>query len=875
VSPRPGPGSAGAASGGPVPGSAGGTTPAGADGPADAAYPGDTPGHGEDPPGEDGEHARPPTGRVLGPLPLWACVLLAGAGVGEQVALRLPRPAVVAGAAGVVALIAIIVLLVGSRQRADRPAGRRGADGPAGRRRADRPAGGRATASTWVTPGPPRAGALALLALAAVGIATSAARVATSEHGLLPELSARGGTRPVSATVVHEPRPIATGWHVLVRVDEVAGTATRERAAVTLEGEPPPLGQRWRADASARPLPDGGYGRWLARQHATVVLDAQVWEPVGSPGPVHRGSEWIRERLRVTAVARQPDRLGGLLTGFVTGDTRLLPAADAEAMVASGLSHLTAVSGTHVAILVGGVLALCALLRIGARGRRRVLLLVLVGFAFLTRFQPSVLRAGTMGLVVLLAGARGVPRDARHGLAGAVLVLVLVDPLLASSLGLLLSASAAAGVLLLAPLLRDRLHRLPRRLAEVVAVTMGAQLAVVPLLLTTFGEVPLASVPANVVAVPAATVAVAGAFAAALVAVVAPGVAEWLFVAAGHPARVVLWSAHTFADVGWTVSAGRPATVVALGAGALLLLAAPRRRAARTAVAVTAVVALLASAAPHVGGRLPVRTLTVTAIDVGQGDAFLLESPRARVLVDAGGDDTAARWLRANGRRRVDLVIVTHGHLDHVGGAPDVLRAVPVGVVWYRPFPTDLPEATELLEVAAERQVPVRGPVPGDRGTVGGVSPEVFSPPPGRPYRWSRSELNDSSLVVLASWEGRRVLFPGDAEAAAQADLLELPDRLGRPELLEVELLAVPHHGSATTDPDLLRAVRPPVALISAGVDNRHGHPHPDVLAVLDELGAEVRRTDLEGTLRVEVPAARPRRQPVGSGHAARAPPRR
>jgi competence protein ComEC len=815
--------------------------------PRPAARSGVAPAAGEDPTEADREQPRPLTGHVLGPLPTWAGVLLAGAGAGEQLALRVSRPAVVGAIAGVVALLAILVILAGGRDRT----------------------------SAWVTPGPARVGALALLAVAAVGIATSAARVATSEHGLLPELSAQGGTRSVRATVVHEPRPIATGWHVLVRVDEVAGVATRERAAVTLGGEPPALGQRWRADATAGPLPDGGYGRWLARQHATVVLDAAVWEPVGTPGHLHRASEWVRERIRVTAVARQPDRLGGLLAGFVTGDTRLLPDPDAEAMVAAGLSHLTAVSGTHVAILVGGVLALCALLRVGARGRRRVLLLVLVGFAFLTRFQPSVLRAGTMGLVVLLAGARGLPRDARHGLAGAVLLLVLVDPMLASSLGLLLSASAAAGVLLLAPLVRERLHRLPRRLADVVAVTVGAQLAVVPLLLTTFGEVPLASVPANVVAVPVAAVAVAGAFVAALVATVAPSVAAWLFVAAGHPARVVLWSANTFADVGWRASVARPATVVALAAGALLLLAAPRRSAWRAAVAVTAVVALLAGAAPLVGGRLPVRTLAVTAIDVGQGDAFLLESPRTRVLVDAGDGDTAARWLRANGRTRLDLLVVTHGHLDHVGGAADVLRSVPVDVVWYRPFPTDLPEAAELLEVAADRQVPVRGPVPGDRATVGDLHLEVLSPPPGRPYRWSRSELNDSSLVVLASWEGRRVLFTGDVEAAAQADLLELPARLGRPDLLEVELLTVPHHGSATTDPELLRAVRPPVALISAGVDNRHGHPHPDVLAVLDELGTDVRRTDLEGTVRVEVPAARQRRQPVGSGHAARAPPRR
>jgi competence protein ComEC len=271
----------------------------------------------------------------------------------------------------------------------------------------------------------------------------------------------------------------------------------------------------------------------------------------------------------------------------------------------------------------------------------------------------------------------------------------------------------------------------------------------------------------------------------------------------------VLWSAHTFADVGWTARMARPSTVVALGAGVVWLLVAPRRPAWRAAVAVTTAGALVVAGVPVAAGRLPVQTFSVTAIDVGQGDAFLVETPGARVLVDAGEDATAARWLRANGRRRLDLLVVTHGHLDHIGGAADVLRTVEVEVVWYRHVPTELPQVAALLETARDRQVPVRGPATGDRAIVGDLHLEVLSPAPGRPYRWSRSELNDSSLVVLATWEGRRALLTGDVEAPAQADLLELPERLGRPELLEVELLTVPHHGSATTDPAFLAAVRP------------------------------------------------------------------
>lgn|GEM_PF-380990 len=681
----------------------------------------------------------------------------------------------------------------------------------------------------------------------------SAVRVVTAEVGLLPQLADQGGARAVQAKVVHEPRPIATGWHVLVRITELDGVATRERAALTLDADrdPPPLGSRWDAEVTARPLPDGGYGRWLGRQHASVVLDVRRWERRGSPGWLAAASEHVRERIRTAATRHLADRTGGLLVGFVSGDTRLLPEDDQEAMRATSLTHLTAVSGANVAIVVGGVLLFLGALRVGARWRRRIIAVTIVAFAFLTRFEPSVLRAGSMALLVLLVAARGMPRDTRHALCGAVLLLVLLDPRLAGSLGLLLSATATAGVLMVAPLVAERLPRLPRRLREVISITIGAQVAVVPLLLTTFGEVPLGSVPANIVAVPAAAVAAVLSFLGALLALAHVELGAPLFWLAGGPARVVLASAHGFAGVGGVADVARPVTVVALVAGCGWVLTRPGSRSARWSAAVTACAVLLAGM-PMLGGVVSPRTMVVTAIDVGQGDAFLIETPEVRILVDAGGDDTAARWLRRHGRRHLDLVVVTHPHLDHVGGVPEVLRRVRVDAVWYRPLPTELPEAAEVIEVARERGVPIRGPVAGEVVALDDVLLEVLHPPPGRPYRWSGSELNDTSIVVRATHGRQRVLATGDVEVAAQGDLLSTSG-----DQLRAELLTVPHHGAATTDPAFLAAVAPRVGLIGVGADNPYGHPHPDIVAVLEHIGAEVRRTDLEGTVRVTVPATR------------------
>ncbi|MFO7776785.1 MAG: ComEC/Rec2 family competence protein [Nitriliruptoraceae bacterium] len=778
-----------------------------------------------------------PLSEVLGPAPAWTGAAVVGVLLAERIVAGQLRSAPVerslpallralpsaGGIAVLTAVVGAVLLLVLAHRGRDR----------------DR-LGATTSIVTLVVVGAATAGGLVLRADAAAS-------------GLLPTLAAQGGGAELTMTVVAEPRPIARGWHVLVRVDRLGQTAIRERAALVIEEAPPALGDRWRATASARPLPDGGYGTWLAQQHARVVLDLDGLERVGPGGAAARASEWLRARVRQAATRHLDERTGGLLVGFVTGDTRLLTVEDRTALQATSLTHLTAVSGTNVAIVIGGVLAVVGLLGLPMTARRLAVVVVVPWFAFLTRFEPSVLRAGSMALILLLAGTRGQVRDARHALAVAVLLLVLVDPRLAGSLGLVLSASATAGVLLLAPVVRDRVpDRVPRRVATLVGVTIGAQLAVLPVLLATFGELHLVSLPANLVAVPAAMVAASLAFVGTALAVVHVGLAAGCFALAGPGAAVVLTVAETLAGRGGTIDAARPVTLVAAAAGTLWLLSGDRGRRRRLALTVL-IVAVAVAMLPAVTGSLPPDGLRVTAIDVGQGDAFLVESPRARILVDAGADGTAARWLRRHGRRHLDLVVVTHADLDHIGGVAEVLRRVRVGALWVRPLPPEPPASSQLRAAATRRGVPVRAPVQGTRVHLGDLTIEVLHPPPGRPYRFARSERNESSLVLRVLHRGARVLLPGDIGRQAQSHLLA-----DRPQRLAAEVLAVPHHGAGTTEPAFLAAVGAEVALVSVGADNQHGHPHPDTLAALEALGTRIHRTDLRGTVAVMVPGRRP-----------------
>ena len=796
-------------------------------------------------------------GAILGPAPVWAGVLVASG----MVAARLARsPGAGTPTEGVDGLLRSVALV---------PRG--GGAALAGALAGVAALGLAVHRYRRSARCPTAVGLLAILVVAATAWAGVALRADAATQGALPRLAAGGGVATLEVTVVSEPRPIAAGWQVIGRVAG-GGPLAGERAAFVLEAAPPALGDRLTVVATARPLPEGGYGDWLAQSHARVSLDVQQVRIVGPGNAAARATEWLRARVRSAATRHLDDRHGGLLVGFVTGDTRLLPITDRDAMQATSLTHLTAVSGTNVAIVIAGVLAVTGVLRCGVVTRRVAVALVVPWFAFLTRFEPSVLRAGTMALLLLLASTRGHLRDARHALSVAVILLVLLDPRLAGSLGLLLSATATAGVLVLAPALRQRLPaRVPRRLATLLSVTLGAQIAVLPALLVTFGELSLASVPANLVAVPAAIVAATISFTATAVAVVSVEAAAALFALAGPGAAVVLSVAGSLAEVGWHVELARPASVVAVVAIVLGVLApkGARLRVAGFAVGMAAVVVLVFD--PLAGGVRP-SGLQVTAIDVGQGDAYLVESPTTRVLVDAGADEAAARWLARHGRRHIDVVVVTHPHLDHVGGVAAVLATRSVGALWWRPLPTALPEAAEALQVAAAQEVPVRVVHRGAELRVGDLDIEVLNPPPGRPFRWARSELNESSTVLRITHGRARVLLTGDIEAEAQADLLAtVPDRL------QAEVLAVPHHGSATTDPVFLAQVAPRVAMISAGAKNRHGHPHEATLDALAALAAEVRRTDLEGTVRVLVPSrdvevGGAHRRPEGAPPTARAP---
>jgi len=237
--------------------------------------------------------------------------------------------------------------------------------------------------------------------------------------------------------------------------------------------------------------------------------------------------------------------------------------------------------------------------------------------------------------------------------------------------------------------------------------------------------------------------------------------------------------------------------------------------------------------------------LTVRVLDIGQGDSILITSPGgATVLIDGGPDDELdAQLLVSYGVKRLDAVVETHPHADHIGGLPQVLARFPVGVFLEPGCPDDTALQADLHEEIDAEGIPVRAPREGDTVTVGDLTFDVLSP--DRCWDGSHSDPNNDSLVLLLRDGPDSMLFTGDAEREAQQVLLDT----GR--LQEVDVLKMPHHAGDTSLPDFFPAVSPEVVAISVGQPNPYGHPNPTALAEAESTGAEIWRTDEHGTLTI------------------------
>ncbi|MFL6163896.1 MAG: ComEC/Rec2 family competence protein [Jatrophihabitantaceae bacterium] len=697
------------------------------------------------------------------------------------------------------------------------------------------------------------------------------ARLAASRPSVTVELKVSGDPRPLAGRGTSGSPRVAV--ETTLRAVLLAGRRTPVSGKVLVLAPADPWrgvlpGQRVRLAGRLAPP--------LAGDLLTAVLFADTPPALlGQPPPWQLLATRVRAGLR-RASAGLPSLPGGLLPGLVDGDTGQLDPVLADRFRTAGLSHLTAVSGTNCSIVLGTVALLLGRLRASPRTIALVGLAVLVLFVLIARPSPSMLRAGLMAAIALLALAGGRQRDALPALAATCLLLLAWQPALAADLGFALSVAATTALLLIAPaLLRFlRVRGVPVGLAEPLAVAAAAHLVTMPLIAGVSGRVSLVAIPANLLAEPVVASATILGVLAALASVLWLPLAVVFAQLAGWPCRWLVWVAEYFGSlpggsVPWPAGLSGGLLLAVLVAGLWWLCRWP---AIRGLLATAAVVGLLV--------QIPVRSAVtgwpppgwlLVACSIGQGDALALNAGAgAAVVIDAGPDPVAVdRCLHKLGVSRVPLLVLTHFHLDHVGGLAGVLHQRQVGRAVGSPL-TDPASGYRLASgLLAGHGVPL-GPV--SVGTVFQVGPirlDVLGPV--RRYQDTHSDPNNSSVVLRATVAGERILLPGDTEVEAQDDLL----RSGAD--LRADILKVPHHGSAYSDPTFLRMVQAKLAVISVGLGNDYGHPSPLLLAELARLGVPARRTDTDGDIAVVIRAGHPvavvHAVSLAAGVPARAPP--
>jgi competence protein ComEC len=708
-----------------------------------------------------------------------------------------------------------------------------------------------------------RLGPLVCVAALALGSTLAGLRAASLDRAALAAGARTGADALIEGQILDDPLPLGRGEErMLVGVHraEIDGSSVRvrERVLLTVRGGPRlAAGDRIRADTRLGPLSRPGAPpevRASAARHRRNGVAARAYAREHGVTVIGRAKDPLSVVARIgrDAVAKVsaglPPRERGLLMGMTIGDTSRLDVAVQDEFRTTGLSHITAVSGANVAMFLG---AIAAGLKLAGAGRRTTVLtmaIALLAFMAITRFEPSVLRAGAMTVTALAGLAVGARREAITALGVAALGLLVYDPFLVYSIGFQLSLLATLGILLIAPRLAAAMRG--GKFAAAVGVTLGAQVAVAPLLAMRFQKVSIAALPANMLAIPAvAPATVLGFFAAAAELVFHPAGAA--LATAARPALAWLMGvASTFSRVP-SASVGIPGgalgTIAILGLCALPF-AAIRLRRMRGAPVVLAF-ALLASTTVWARALEPPRLdgLTLTALSVGQGDAWLVRTPRGATMLVDGGPDPALilSKLRAHGVRRIDLLVLTHPHADHVDGLAAVAANITVGRALEPGLDADLASLRELRTALLERSVPLDIGRRGASYALGEAVVDLLGPREPL-FQGTDSDLNNNSIVLRIRFGSTCVLMSGEVQEEGQEALLRDPKDLPCP------VMTVPHHGSRRMLPEYFQAVGARFAMISVG-PNTFGHPSGQTLGVLASLHVRVLRTDLSGDVSVGV----------------------
>ncbi|MHB9094345.1 MAG: DNA internalization-related competence protein ComEC/Rec2 [Eubacteriales bacterium] len=702
-----------------------------------------------------------------------------------------------------------------------------------------------------------------------------------------------------TGTVSEEPDARFNGTNYTVKIEEVSipeghGEEYPDKPQgsilVTVRGPGPQYsyGDRLRVSGTPEfPKEPGNPGEFNYKSYLQakgIRLVVKSWQGAGvrktgtgSINPLVDICLKFKQKLMSVVRATMSERHTGLMGGILFGTTGLIDAQSRNDFALSGVVHILSVSGYHVALLAAFCLFLGNALKLNRVGVSVLTVLITAFYTVMSGAGPPAVRAMIMAWVLLLAHYLERDYDWPSSLSLAALIILLFNPRVLFNAGFQLSFVATWGILYLVPLLRrfagfylanSDVPAILSNVGQAVAITIAAQLAVLPITSYYFNYFSVVAVPANLVIVPLISlVMLLGGVAAVFGAVWLP-VAEILNVSTGLVLDLVLSLAHFSAGLPFAVVTVKQPSFVEIAGfyGVLVVLvetvSKPKiflrvRRVCslhkpKLVLAVmSAAVVLLWTGIVYSGqGKLQ-----VTFLDIGQGDAMLIESPGGRnIVLDTGGVQNTGRstynpgekvllpFLRRKGVSRIDLLLLSHAHADHIQGAEALVNNMPVDMLVVNRQFYDKPEGARLVSLFRAKGTQIREITGGDRITVDeNVVMETLSPRNG-----TVGGENNDSLVMRLCYGEFQIVFTGDAEEPVLQELTGLQTAV------DAEIVKVPHHGSRNAwSEQFYRAVNPQLAVISVG-PNYFGHPSKEVLEGFARLGIPVYRTDTFGAVIVQ-----------------------
>lgn len=732
--------------------------------------------------------------------------------------------------------------------------------------------------------------------------------------GILLTLHGRSRERPlhsaavlgmqvtVEGTVLEPPRHLEHMMRVAVRIERVfpdqVTHAPGEKLYVTIYGQAHDLkpGMKIRFPARLRPFRNfnnpGSYDYESAMRIQGYSCSASVSDGrrvvLMGPGTLGRAGdllEMVRGPLRrwIRNTLPRPER--DLLQALILGERQGISPPLQEAFQAAGLAHVLAVSGLHVGLVAW--LAFTAirwtlsrsyrlLLAVDVRKASALITCVPVtAYALVAGFHVSTQRALIMVLVFLFSIVAGREKDVWSTLCLAALLILAVNPDALFTISFQLSFSAVAGILWLAPAMDRRIHKPPengerspalfwrvtRYTSGLTTVTLAAVFFLLPLTTYYFHRISLVSLPANLLATPLLGLFV---LPLGLISAVAfplfPSLADLLLQGAAMGtagmAAVARFLTEPAGTAVWVITPNRFEVVILY---AVIVFGIFSLKGRFRVLFLASCLVLAADIGYWIHETALRRDLRVTYLDVGQGNAALVEFPRGkRMLIDGGGfafSDfdvgrmVVAPYLWRRKIARIHTLVLSHPEADHMNGLRFIAEHFSPEELWHNGDRVDSDSYRGFMETVDAAGITPRLPcdskIPEE---IGGVCVEILHPPPytggGDP---PGSLLNDRSLVLRLTHGNTSFLFPGDIESNAE---LQLITRAGG--ILKSDVLMAPHHGSdSSSSAPFLDLVQPSWCIISAGFGNRFGFPHPDVLARLSDRGIRVARTDIHGAVRI------------------------